>query len=326
MPWSCGCAGEVDFGIPVHDKAVVARYRKIREHARRSEGQEKETAKALLKKLRDQHLQIKVQAEQLDHAEAVAKANEHVAQAATARAAAMNGSGATSSSSAADQIAYWSSFIEETITYIADHPDEPAPSAVAFVETLDLGEAGRIFTSIKKMGARTLAQWADNQIAELVDELLAMQRDFARGKLPAAVQNVVNRATSKLRPKKKKKSSPQPARKRKKHMAEALLRKIEDECDCAVSESEDKDTGEELFEIELVIPKSLWPKIKESPEALVAYLVDALDDAGDDDEEEEEDDEPSDSGLALDPNDPFPDDDDEPTPEDADDDDELRDR
>lgn len=309
MPWSCGCAGEPDLGIPVHDKAVVDRYRKIREHARRSEGNEKQNAKVLLRKLGDMHLLLAKQVAKLDRDEAVAKANEHVARAAASRAAAM-GSGPASTT---DQLAYWSGFIEETITYIADHPNEPAPSAVAFVETMDLGPEGRIFTSIKKVGVKALAAWADRQVANQVQTLRTMQRDLERGKLPRAVQQVVNRTTGKRSSKKKpSKLTPPSSRKRKKHMAEALLAELEEECDVAISESEDTDTHEELYEFELVVPKALWPRIKANPEVLVAFLAGALD------EDAEDDDEPSDSGLALDEDDPFPNDDDAETPDDFD--------
>lgn len=142
-----------------------------------------------------------------------------------------------------------------------------------------------------------------------------MQRDLERGKVPAAVQRAVDKARGRRGAKKKRKPSP-PSRKRKKSMAEALLKKLEDECDVSVAESEDKDSGEELYEFELIIPKSLWPKVVENPEVLVGYMSVLADDDADPDDE----DEPSDSGLGLDPDDPFPNDDDEDEPEDLDED------
>lgn len=306
-----------EYKVPEHPKAIVERYRKIREHARRSEGQEKLTAKALLGKMRAEYVGIREQVRKLDQAEAIAKANEHVARAAAAKAAAMQAGDTVPS--AADQVAYWAGFIEETIAYIADHPNEPAPSAVAFAETMDLGPEGRIFTSIKRMGVRAVATWADGQIAERVRDLRAMQRDLDRGRLPAAVQRVVDKATGakgKRRPKAKRKAAP-PSRKRKKSMTVALLKKIEDECDVSVAESEDKDTGEELYEFELVVPKKLWSKLCENPEVLVGYMNGLADEDAEDPE-----DEPSDSGLGLDPDDPFPNDDDEPELPDEDEEDE----
>lgn len=284
--------------VPV-DK-LVERYRKIREHARRSEGQEKKTARELLRKMEAESPDIRARVKAQDERDAVAKANEHVARAAAAKAAAMHGA-TNGTPSAADQVAYWSTFIEETIAYIADHPNEPAPSAVAFVETLDLGPTGRIFTSIKRMGARAAATWADAQIADQVATLRALQRDLENDP-GRVVRNVRDKLAGK-KPKKKKRSPKRPpSRKRKKSMSEALLAKLNEECDLRVSDSEDKDSGEELYEIELVIPQALWAKVKEAPEALVAYLNEALlDDTEDDEDDEELPDE-------LDPDDPFPND------------------
>ncbi len=270
--------------IPTIDAGVIARYRKVlamAESPKTPKG-ERDNAARLLIKLERQHPDIVRAVEEIEHDEAVQRANEEVARRASVRAAAMGGFESDGSPKinigAADQIAYWSNFVESTIANIAAHPDAPVPSAAVFVETIDLGPPGKMATTIKRTVVRGLASWADRQIAERVVELRKAQRDIEAGKIPKALRT---------------------NHKRRLRMAKADLEKrlADGDCDVALDEAVDTDTNEDLFKFEIVLPMAMWTDVVEYPDVFVAFLNEVVADTGDTDEEEaDEDDEEDESG------------------------------
>jgi hypothetical protein len=266
------------------DPGIVARYRKVLVHAQRGEGNERTNAQRTLDKMEAKYPGVGAQARQdtarderekatADWARRVAHA-AHAANATRAQAVRHATYPSTGPNSGPDippaDVAFWFKFVQDAIEDAAT-VGGPPPSAKLFVQSFDFGQG--FVANLKRKTAEWLADRADDQIATRIAALRAS------GELPPARGNAHQHPDSHAYRHHDKRGSTMALTEKE------VIARLEDE-GIEAFHCTDDDNGDELIQLNILIPLEVWEGIKEHPAAFFAAVEEQLE--ADDDEPEEE--------------------------------------